>query len=47
MKAVDAKGHYESDDETGFFFEQLKDLQVLLNGIFETEITEEKTNAKE
>ena len=42
MKAVDAKGHYESDDETGFFFEQLKQIQILLNDIFE----EEKLNAK-
>ena len=40
MKLVDSKGHYESDDETGFFFQQLKDLQLLLNDIFE----EEKTN---
>ncbi len=30
MKAVDSKGHYESDDETGFFFEQLKEIQLLL-----------------
>ena len=37
MKLVDAKGHYESDDETGFFFQQLKDLQLLLDGIFERE----------
>ena len=37
MKAVDTRGHYESDDETGFFFQQLKDLQTLLDGIFETE----------
>ena len=37
MKAVDSKGHYESDDETGFFFKQLKDLQLLLDGIFEQE----------
>ena len=29
MKTVDVNGHYESDDETGFFFEQLKDLQLL------------------
>ena len=28
MKQVDANGHYESDDETGFFFEQLKQIQV-------------------
>ena len=40
MKQVDAKGHYESDDETGFFFQQLKELQELLNGIFENELGE-------
>ena len=42
MKLVDAKGHYESDDETGFFFEQLKQIQLSLDGIFE----EENVNAK-
>ena len=46
MKQVDSKGHYESDDETGFFFEQLKDLQKLLDGIFEIEQLQEKTDAK-
>ena len=40
MKLVDERGHYESDDETSFFFNQLKDLQKVLNNIFE----EEKTN---
>ena len=47
MKQVDAKGHYESDDETGFFFQQLKELQELLNGIFENEETEEGGGAEE
>ena len=37
MKVVDSKGHYESDDETGFFFEELKKLQELLDTLFETE----------
>ena len=37
MKAVDTRGHYESDDETGFFFQQLKDIQLLLDGVFEEE----------
>ena len=46
MKQVDAKGHYESDDETGFFFQQLKELQELLNGIFENEETEENSSAE-
>jgi biopolymer transport protein ExbB/TolQ len=44
MKQVDAKGHYESDDETGFFFTQLKELQLLLDGIFEEEQTQEKVD---
>ena len=48
MKQVDDKGHYESDDETGFFFQQLKELQELLNGIFENEQVEESSSgAKE
>ena len=47
MKQVDAKGHYESDDETGFFFQQLKELQELLTGIFENEETEENSSAEE
>ena len=47
MKQVDAKGHYESDDETGFFFQQLKELQELLNGIFENEQIEENSSGAE
>jgi hypothetical protein len=47
MKQVDARGHYESDDETGFFFQQLKELQELLNGIFENEENEENSGGKE
>ena len=44
MKTVDASGHYESDDETSFFFDQLKELQTMLNNIFELE---EETSGKE
>ena len=39
MKLIDSSGHYESDDETGFFFNQLKQIQLSLDGIFETEET--------
>ena len=42
MKLVDSKGHYESDDETGFFFEQLKQIQLSLDGIFEEETRDAK-----
>jgi hypothetical protein len=47
MKTVDASGHYKSDDETGFFFEQLKELQILFNEIFETEEEKGNTNANQ
>ncbi len=43
MKQVDTRGHYEADDETGFFFEQLKQIQLSLDEIFEVE---EITDAK-
>ena len=46
MKTVDSSGHYEADDETGFFFKQLKDLQLLLDGVFETDKLEETTDVK-
>ena len=42
MKLVDSKGHYKSDDETGFFFEQLKQIQLSLDGIFEEESQNDK-----
>lgn len=31
LKEVDSKGSFESDDEVGFFFEQLKSIQSVLN----------------
>ncbi len=46
MKLVDAKGHYESDDETGFFFEQLKQIQLSLDEIFEIEETQDAKKEK-
>ena len=44
MKQVDYAGHYESDDETGFFFKQLKQIQLMLDDLFEP--TEENKNAE-
>ena len=38
MKQVDHLGHYEADDETGFFFTQLKQIQKILENIFEGEV---------
>ena len=35
MKIVDDKGTFESDDEVGFFFEQIKSIQELLGNIFD------------
>ena len=46
LKQVDDKGTFESDDEVGFFFETLKNLQSLLNDIFENNITESTDEGK-
>ena len=46
MKIIDAKGTFESDDEVGFFFKEIKNTQEILNGVFETDTTEENTDAK-
>ena len=46
MKQVDSRGHYEADDETGFFFEQLKQIQLSLDDIFEQETTDAKKENK-
>ncbi len=37
MKVVDSKGSFESDDEVGFFFKEIKEIQSILDDIFETE----------
>jgi hypothetical protein len=47
MKKVDSTGHYESDDETGFFFDELKKLQSMLNDLFEPITEEENAKKKE
>jgi len=31
LKEIDQKGTFQSDDEVGFFFEQLKNIQSVLN----------------
>ncbi len=31
MKEIDSKGTFSSDDEIGFFFEQIKQIQDVLN----------------
>tara|TARA_R110001592_G_scaffold331296_1_gene614072 strand:- start:987 stop:1268 length:282 start_codon:yes stop_codon:yes gene_type:complete len=31
LKKIDYKGSFESDDEVGFFFEQIKQIQEILN----------------
>jgi hypothetical protein len=43
MKQVDSTGHYEADNETGFFFEEIKKIQNILDNLFETQ---ETRNAK-
>ena len=39
MQEVDAKGSFKSDDEVGFFFEQIKTIQTALNSFVIKNIT--------
>ena len=48
LKVIDDKGTFESDDEVGFFFTELKQLGKDLENLFETEVEgyEEETKEK-
>jgi hypothetical protein len=45
LKILDNSGHFEADDEVGFFFSELKRLYDILNNIFEN--SEEEENGDE
>ena len=38
LKLIDDKGHFEADDEVGFFFDGIKQLSNQLEELFETEV---------
>tara|TARA_B100000131_G_scaffold311209_1_gene343785 strand:+ start:1229 stop:1525 length:297 start_codon:yes stop_codon:yes gene_type:complete len=40
VKRLDDKGSFESDDEIGFFFNEVKSLQSMLDNIFEEEVND-------
>ncbi len=44
LKTLDAIGSFESDDEVGFFFKEVKELQQMLGDLFQ--ITMEGENAE-
>jgi len=47
LKTIDDKGTFESDDEVGFFFKEVKQLGNELNSLFETEVEENEEEKKE
>ena len=47
LKEIDNAGHFEADDEVGFFFEQINNIQGMLNNIFEIENEEIDAEKKE
>ena len=49
LKIIDDAGTFESDDEVGFFFKELKQLGQQLEQLFETEVEDgnSKKNSKE
>ena len=44
IKTIDASGHFESDDEIGFFFDEVKQLGEMLNDIFEDDDVQQEEN---
>ena len=47
LKLIDDKGHFEADDEVGFFFDGIKQLGEQLEELFETEVDDGKEEKKE
>ena len=47
LRTIDDKGTFESDDEVGFFFEEIKQLGKDLDNLFETEVEENEKKTKE
>ena len=47
LKIIDNKGTFESDDEVGFFFTEIKQLGQDLENLFETEVEENEKETKE
>ena len=47
LKLIDDKGHFEADDEVGFFFDEIKQLGLELEQLFETEVDDDKEEKKE
>ena len=47
LKLIDDKGHFEADDEVGFFFDGIKQLGKQLEELFETEVDDDKEEKKE
>ena len=47
LKVIDDKGTFESDDEVGFFFTEIKQLGQELDNLFETEVEENEKKTKE
>ena len=47
LKEIDYAGHFESDDQVAIFFEQLKNIQKMLNDVFEIENEENNAEKKE
>ena len=47
LKLIDDKGHFEADDEVGFFFDEIKQLGLELEQLFETEVDDEEKKKEE
>lgn len=47
LEQIDEKGSFESDDEIGFFFEEVKSLQAILNKFILKEVKDDSQETEE
>ena len=47
LKLIDDNGHFKTDDEIGFFFDDVKELSGYLENLFDVEVDNGKEEKKE
>ena len=47
LKLIDDNGHFKTDDEIGFFFDDVKELSEYLENLFDVEVDNGKEEKKE
>jgi hypothetical protein len=46
LKIIDTRGHFEADDEVGFFFKNIKEFETMLSDLVEDDSKEQDSEQK-